>query len=100
MWNSVGIRCAIFYHHSFEVLLEVWKLEKLFSRISIFFYVVTDVQQEKFFNSINQIVINTPSVFVTDTDKQHTIDNLKTTNSYRKNIHFTPFHWLFSLSMI
>jgi magnesium-transporting ATPase (P-type) len=46
------------------------------------FSVVTDVQQEKFFNSINQIVINTPSVFVTDTDKQHTIDDIRTTNSY------------------
>ncbi len=46
--------------------------------------VVTDVQQEKFFNSINQIVINTPSVFVTDADKQHPIDDLQTTNSYCK----------------
>jgi len=27
-------------------------------------------------------VINTPSVFVTDTDKQHTIDDIRTTNSY------------------
>jgi len=43
---------------------------------------VTDVQQEKFFNSINQIVINTPSVFVTDLDKQKTIDEIRTTNSY------------------
>ncbi|CAF1161213.1 unnamed protein product, partial [Adineta ricciae] len=43
---------------------------------------VTDVQQEKFFNSINQIVINTPSVFVTDADKQHTPDAIRTTNSY------------------
>ncbi|CAF3813461.1 unnamed protein product [Adineta steineri] len=43
---------------------------------------VTDVQQEKFFNSINQIVINTPSVFVTDSDKQHTLDDIRTTNSY------------------
>ena len=43
---------------------------------------VTDVQQEKFFNSINQIVINTPSVFVTDADKQHSIEEIRTTNSY------------------
>lgn len=45
-------------------------------------YLVTDVQQEKFFNSINQIVINTPSVFVTDADKQHSIEDIRTTNSY------------------
>jgi len=46
------------------------------------YIIVTDVQQEKFFNSINQIVINTPSVFVTDTDKQHSIEDIRTTNSY------------------
>ena len=60
-------------------------------QLNFFLCVVTDVQQEKFFNSINQIVINTPSVFVTDADKQHTIDNLKTTNSYRKKISFGLF---------
>ncbi|CAF3491063.1 unnamed protein product [Rotaria socialis] len=43
---------------------------------------VTDVQQEKFFNSINQIVINTPSVFVTDADKQQTLEDIRITNSY------------------
>jgi hypothetical protein len=52
----------------------------------LFFSVVTDVQQEKFFNSINQIVINTPSVFVTDADKQLTIDDIRTTNSYCINL--------------
>jgi hypothetical protein len=57
------------------------------------YIIVTDVQQEKFFNSINQIVINTPSVFVTDADKQHTNEDIRTTNSYCIYIYlFTSFY--------
>ncbi len=57
-------------------------IKRLFFILICSYLIVTDVQQEKFFNSINQIVINTPSVFVTDTDKQHSIDDIRTTNSY------------------
>ncbi|CAF2872928.1 unnamed protein product [Rotaria sp. Silwood2] len=39
---------------------------------------ITDIEQENFFNLINQFVINVPSVFVTDGDTQHTIDNTRT----------------------
>jgi hypothetical protein len=72
------------------------RFDKSISIPSIYFIsLVTDVQQEKFFNSINQIVINTPSVFVTDTDKQHPLDDIRTTNSYSINWFISSSYVLF-----